>query len=201
MNKLLLATACVVTLATASYANDFENAELELVATSEAFTFGIVADESNGIGSVSVEYDTFAHSIGVGESELTFGIEYFVDSEQTALSVAHVTTVNVTEAMALTVAPELEYLTTVDDLATGEVYFAPTVGAAYSLNDTTALFADVQYSWNVSDDWSEQGGEARVGADFVVAANVTLTPYISRTFDVPAMEDASDVGVVVGFTF
>lgn len=200
MKKLLLATACVTALGSAAFANDFDNSTFEVVATHNALTFGLVTTENDGYDSLYVGYDALSHSVGIGESYVTFGAEYFIDADQTALSVTHNTVINNGD-LSFVVAPQLTYLSEESTLSDGDVYFEPTLGVAYVVNPTVGLFADVQYSWNASEDWLKSGGEVRVGADFVVASNVTLTPYVSHTFDVPSAEDSSQVGLTLGLAF
>ena len=200
MKKLLILTAFVSSLATATFADDFGNAEFDVSATVNALTFGLTHTEDDGLDSLYAEYATLDHSIGIGNSHVTFGAEYFVDTEQTALSVAHNTFVSF-DKLTVKVAPEVEYLSAADTLKDGDFYFTPTIGVSYNVNPTVSLFTDVQYSWNTSEDWAETGGEFRVGADFAVATNIAVTPYITHTFDVVGVEDVTEAGVALNLAF
>jgi hypothetical protein len=200
MKTTLLATVCLIALGTASHAGSFNNAEFEVVATSNALTFGLSTTQNEGFTSVYLGYDALPHSVGLGQSSVTFGAEYFIGSQQTALSVTHNTVIK-QDRFVFTVAPQLTYLSDAATLSSGEIYFEPTVGVSYSVSSTLNVFGDVQYSWNASNDWTRSGGLARLGADISLASNVTLTPYVAYAFDVPSASNAAQVGVSLGLTF
>lgn len=200
MKTMLLATSCMIVLGTALYAGDFNNAEVEVVTTRNALTFGLVSTQNEGFTSLHVGYDALPHTVGIGESSVIFGAEYFIGSQQTALSVTHNTVVAL-DRLSFSVAPQLTYLVDTSALSSGEVYFEPTLGVTYTVSPTLDIFGEVQYSWNASNSWERSGGQARLGADVYLASNITVTPYVSYAFDVPSVANNAQFGLSLGLTF
>jgi opacity protein-like surface antigen len=198
MKTLLLTTSLIVALGTASYASDFNNAEFNVVVTHDAFEFGLDTTANDGFGSAYVNYSTLDHSLGLGESNLTFGVEYLINPNLLAFSVAHNTTLRQNN-LAFTVSPQFTYLSDAITLRGSDILFEPTVGISYDLNQSVSLFGNVQYTWNASNSWTRSGGEATVGVDLALASNVTVTPYVTHAFDTPNTN--SQIGFRLGLAF
>jgi hypothetical protein len=201
MKKLLLSTTFVAALLLTTPAYAFgNNNQLEVSASVSSLTFGVTASQNSGFESFYLDYDAFSYPIGVGQSTVTLGAEFMFGTQQTAISVTHGTEINY-GSFGLNVAPEVVYLSDVSTLENGQFFFMPTVGMSYELVSGASVVGSVQYGWNASNSWSRSGGEARIGFDFAMNENLTLSPYVSHTFDVVGQNNDTQVGLAVGVSF
>jgi hypothetical protein len=197
MKKLLLSTTFVAALLLTTPAYAFgNNNQLDVSANVNNLTFGVTASQNSGFESFYLDYDAFNYS----QSTVTLGVEFMFETQQTAFSVTHNTEFNY-GSFGLNVAPEVVYLSDVSTLENGQFFFMPTVGLSYELASGLSAFGTVQYSWNASDNWVQTGGEARVGFDLSMSGNLTLTPYVSHSFDLNGQPNDTQVGLGVGISF
>jgi hypothetical protein len=197
MKKLLLSTTFVaaILLTTPAYAFGNNN-QLDVSANVNNLTFGVTASQNSGFESFYLDYDAFNYS----QSTVTLGVEFMFETQQTAFSVTHNTEFNY-GSFGLNLAPEVTYLSDVSTLQNGQFFFMPTVGMSYELVSGASVVGSVQYGWNASNSWSRSGGEARIGFDFAMNENLTLSPYVSHTFDVVGQNNDTQVGLGVGVSF
>jgi hypothetical protein len=197
MKKLLLSTTFVAALLLTTPAYAFgNNNQLDVSANVNNLTFGVTASQNSGFESFYLDYDAFNYS----QSTVTLGVEFMFETQQTAFSVTHGTEINY-GSFGLNVAPEVVYLSDVSTLENGQFFFMPTVGMSYELVSGASVVGSVQYGWNASNSWSRSGGEARIGFDFAMNENLTLSPYVSHTFDVVGQNNDTQVGLAVGVSF
>jgi hypothetical protein len=197
MKKLLLSTTFVAALLLTTPAYAFgNNNQLDVSANVNNLTFGVTASQNSGFESFYLDYDAFNYS----QSTVTLGAEFMFETQQTAFSVTHNTEFNY-GSFGLNLAPEVTYLSDVSTLQNGQFFFMPTVGMSYELVSGASVVGSVQYGWNASNSWSRSGGEARIGFDFAMNENLTLSPYVSHTFDVVGQNNDTQVGLAVGVSF
>lgn len=197
MKTLMLSTALVLA-ASVAFAADFESNEVVVSAQSGGleFSLGTVDGELTSVATTG----TFAnYQLGRFDTSVDATVAYGRADETLGVELAYNLSTDLNDRVELYGTAAVAYTAPTSDLGNGEVSVAPTLGAAYSINETLSAFGDVTYSWTATNDWAREGGAVEVGVDYQVAQNVTVTPSLVRTFDTGA--DATNLKMELGFRF
>lgn len=204
MKNTIFALAATLALATtasaeadpAPVADHFSNTTATVTANWDRFTFELEGSEDDGYVSATVGAEVLAYSMGEATTNtLDVYLTHYHAADDVALG-AEYTVTYAPSAWAVYGAAEVEY-----NFGTDEASVTPTLGAAYTVSATTAVWGEVGYTWNATNDWARAGGVAEVGVDFAVANNVTLTPSVVYNFDVPGAADEAQLNLGVNFSF
>jgi hypothetical protein len=198
MKKLLVTTAIALGLSTPVMAGNFDNTQLRTVVYSGNFEFSLSGDTQNGMDYVGVGYHYLHHSLGSLDAnvftELSYGMvtdDVTVDLEYQAYGAAGLFT--------LYGSVGVEYNALANNFGSGTWTFAPYVGTSYDISEVVGVYGEVGYNWDISSNFTRQGGYAEVGLDYLLTENVAITPYVTRTFDTNNNE--TQFGLVVGLSF
>jgi hypothetical protein len=198
MKTLMIATAFVASLATASFADDFKANEFIVTAQSGnlELSLGTVDGQLSTIetGATIAQYTLGRFDTGVYTS-----IAYGRLDDTLALNLEYNLSTALTNDLTAYGTAAVSYVTATGDLGGGDVFVAPTVGLEYAVNGRVGVFGDVTYAWNASDSWTRTGGAVELGATFALTDIATITPSVVRTFDTGA--DATNLKLEVGFRF
>lgn len=195
MKKLMLSAALVVAASTA-FAADFDNNSVDFVLERDNLTFGISSTAGEAT-DLSIGVAVLPHAVLGADADLTLGAKYGIQSEDITLSAAYGLSKNINQ---LNVYGSLEAAYTIESGAGEGTWGAtPTVGVAYRMNDKLTAFADVDYTWDVSDDWASEGGSAELGARYAINDDIALTPSLVRSFDTGADETNLNLKVALRF--
>lgn len=199
MKKILLATALTASVfASAAMAADFEATGLTTTFNSGILSFSLGSVDGE-LTSVKTGANVAAYSLGRFDTTTDVSLSYGRLSDTFDLSVDYNVETAVNPSLTVYGTAGVSYVTPTSDLDGGDAYFDPTLGASYAAAKNVDVFADVSYSWNMSNDWSREGGELTVGVDYFASEQVTLTPSLVRTFDTGA--DATNLNLEVAFNF
>ena len=197
MKTLMLSTALVLAVSVA-FAADFDANEVVVSAQSGGleFSLGTVDGELNSVATTA----TFAnYQLGRFDTSVDATVSYGRLDETLGVELEYNLSTDLNAQVELYGTAAVAYTAPTSDLGNGEVSVAPTLGAAYSINETLSAFGDVTYSWNVSNEWAREGGAVEVGVDYQVAQNVDITPSLVRTFDTGA--DTTNMKLELGLRF
>lgn len=196
MKTFMITSALALSLSTAAMAADFDNNGVNLVLERDNLTFGLesVAGEATAL---TFGVAVLPHSVLGADADLTLGAEYGIQDEDFTLTAAygifkHYGQVNVYGDL------EAAYTIASGD-AEGVWAATPTLGAAYLVNDKLTAFTEVSYTWDVSNDWTRDGGSVELGARYALTDDVALTPSLVRTFDTGADETNLNLEVALRF--
>lgn len=199
MKNLLLAMAAIFGLAaTTAVADDFDNTALEAVVYTGNFEFSLSGDTTDGLDNIGVGYSFLNHDIGRFHGTVFAELSYGIVSEDVTIDLEYQASTYV-GTFAVYGAASAEYTAPVDTIDSGDWMFVPYVGGAYDFSNNVSAYTEVGYTWDMSNDWNGQGGYVEVGADFGLAENIVITPYITRTFD--TANDEYQAGLTVGLSF
>lgn len=197
MKNIMLMTATISTLATASMADNFDNnvytATVETGAAEIQFGFADEALATFEGGITAVTYE-----LGTAQSVVQAAFAYDFDTDEISILGSHTTTAYAAN-FSVYGTSELEYRTPETDLSDGDFYVNPSVGADYAFNNTVSVFGEVGYSWNASDDWAKQGGYVEVGMPIDTSYNIVFTPSVFRGFDDGLDETNLNIDMTLNF--
>jgi long-subunit fatty acid transport protein len=195
MKKLMLSAALVVAASTA-FAADFDNNSVDLVLERDNLTFG-VSSTAGEATDLSVGVAVLPHAVLGADADLTLGAEYGIQSEDLTLSAAYGLSKHYGQ---VNVYGSFEAAYTIESGADEGTWDAtPTVGVAYRVNDQLTTFADVDYTWDATNDWTTDGGSVELGVRYAINDDVALTPSLVRTFDTESDETNLNLEVALRF--
>jgi opacity protein-like surface antigen len=196
MKTLMIASAISAALASAAVAADFEETGVSLVLERENLSFGIDTVDGEAT-ALTFDVAVLPHTVLGADAQVKLGFEYGVVTEDFTFSAAYA----MSKAYGqITVYGDAEAAYTVASGDTGGEWTAtPTVGASYAVNDKLSAFGEVSYTWNVTDDWSREGGAVEVGAHYSLSDSVVLAPSLVHTFD--TKNDATNFNMTVAVLF
>jgi opacity protein-like surface antigen len=194
--KMILLTTALVFAGAAAMAADFDNNSVDLVLERDNLTFGI-STLGGEATDLSVGVTVLPYAVMGADADLTFAAEYGIQSKDFTLSATYGLSKNIDK---LNVYGDLEAAYTIASGANeGSWAATPTVGTAYRVNDKLAAYGEVSYSWNVSNDWTRDGGAVEVGARYAINDDLALTPSLVRTFDTGADETNLNLKLALRF--
>lgn len=200
MKSTILALSVLAFGATAAMAEDFKNNTFGVTVTSGMVDFNIDAGE-DGLTNLEVGLTGFDHNIGAAAANVRFALGTSLDAANDVyLRGEYNVTYQLAEKTSLYGSAAVEYATNTK-LDDGNLFADPSVGVYHQVTDKVAVFGEVGYTWDISEDWARQGGYAEVGMPVVVAQNVVLTPSVVYTFDAPATEDAANLNLDLAIKF
>ena len=197
MKKILLATALVVA-ASAAFADNFDANQVNTTVNSGilSFSLGTVAGELTTVGTSAT---VAAYSIGNVNTSAEVSLTYGRLSDTFDLGVAYNLDTAVNPSLKAYGTAEVSYVTPTADLDAGDAFFAPTVGLSYAAAKHADVFGEVSYSWNMSNDWTSEGGAVEVGVDYALTEQLSITPSLVRSFNTGADETNAKLGLTFNF--
>lgn len=199
MKTTLFATTAIVGLMTgAANADDFDNTTFETVLYSGKYEFSLSGDTDNGFNNTAVGMVLFPHEVGTLNASVYTELGYNFDDNEVSVTGEYQMFKNY-DFGELYGAVAVDYVTLDDDLDSGDWGLTPHIGAVYDVTNKASVFAEVGYSWNMTQDWDATGGYTEVGVDFSVSDNVALTPSVIRTFD--TANDEYQANLTLGISF
>lgn len=201
MKKLLLATVAVFGLATASFAENFDNTSLTVVASSDTLDYKLHADSTNELTGLSVGFYAFPYTIGeTVDANMYVELGYGRMDESLNVDLEYQLKTNLTPYTRAYGALSAEYYISADNVdSEGALVFAPYVGLAHDLNPKLSVFAETGYDWEVTNDWAQNGGYVEVGGSYMLTDTVYFQPSVVRTFDTAAND--TQAKLEIGFAF
>lgn len=198
MKNLLFTTATVALFAGVASAEDFDNTTFETVLYSDRYQFTLSGDNADGFNSAAAGVVLFPYELGTLDANVYVELGYhFLDETVTVTGEYQMSKVYGFGELYGAVA--VDYTAADDDLGGGDWNLSPYIGAAYDMSDNVVAFAEVGYSWNMSQEWDTNGGYGEIGVDFLVDENIKITPSVVKTFDTP--DDSAQVNLTVAFAF
>lgn len=194
--KTILITTALVFAGTTVMAADFDNNALKFAYERNNLEFG-VSTLPGQVTDLSADITVLPYSMMGANADLTLGINYGLQSEDTTLSGTYSLSKDI-DKLNLNVSVKAAY-TIESDVTDGTWDATPTVGAAYRVNDQLIAFGDVGYTWDASNDWEQAGGAVEVGARYKINDNLALTPSVARSFDTDADETNLNLKVALSF--
>lgn len=200
MKTLLLTTAAAAFafVAGTASADDFENTTFETVVYSDNLQFSVSGDYIDGVNAASTGITFMEYQLGTVNANLYAELEYHMLADEVTLTGEY--QMSRTFAFGNVYgAAAVSYTANEDDLGDGTWLASPYAGVTYGLTDNIATFAEVGYSWDMSNDWTNSGGYGEIGVDFAVNENITLTPSVVTTFD--TANDSTNLNLTMAFSF
>lgn len=200
MKTLLTTTAVAVTLTTAPvHAENFDNFQGFITANVGDFQFTVENTQTNGLTDLRAGYTFLNYDMNANTSgDLSAYAEYNRPRNELTLGTKYKMTY-VPNQWFVYGSAQLEYTAPLDTFGSGDFYTTPAVGAGYVFNEDFAAWGEVNYTWNMSNDFARSGGELEVGVSVRLADNVALQPSLVRTFDTPRNETQARIGLELTF--
>lgn len=198
MKNTLAMTALVVALSSnASAADNFDNNTYKLSVGSGALDFALDGNK-NGITDFEVGATGLEHTLGEVDAVARAAFGYNFNTDTISVRGEYDALYDVTASATVYGTVAVEYATIETDLADGDFLFDPSLGVEYVFDNTFAVFGEIGYTWNMSDDWRREGAYVEVGMPITVNKSITVTPGFVRGIDGSADETNFnlDVGVV-----
>jgi hypothetical protein len=199
MNKIILALAATIGLTTATFAGDFDNTVFETTVTSGNLQFTVNTTTADNLNSFNVGAYLHDYRIGNVFAELYTEIGYNRITDTMNLRGEYQLHTAVSNNTVLYGAIAVDYVTPTNDLGNGDFYFDPYVGVSHSFTTDFVVFGEVGYTWNMSNNWANDGGYAEIGFHYHVNNNLTLTPSIVKTFDTVNADTQAKFTVGIAF--
>jgi hypothetical protein len=207
MKTTLLAMIASTVLGTSAMADNFDYTTTTLTATTGNLEFSAMGAIDNS--NLSSE-DAFAvgagayvlpHTVGTMDAEVfVFGAYGEVNSVgAVALGAEYLLSTSM-DASTLTFGVEGAYAALSDDFSNGDVFVTPSVNLEVALTEAVAVFSEVDYAFNASDDFASTGGTIELGMAFAVTDMVAVRPSVVRGFDTADGLD-TDTQAAVELTF
>ena len=182
MKTFLTAAALTLGMATVAMAGDFDNNTFGVEVTSGVLDFSVDASE-NGMTDFAVGATGFAHKLGTFDASVRGELSYNFDADTIGVRGEYNLVTALEQNLTLYGSAAVEYVTAETDLADGDFYFDPSAGVAYAFDDKLSVFAEVGYTWDMSNDFNGLGGYLEVGMPYNLTDNFTVTPSIVQGFD------------------
>lgn len=200
MKNLFAAIAAIfaLTFATAASADNFKNNTFSVTAISGALDFTLDGDK-DGLTDAEAGIVFLPHSLGSVDADVRVAFAYSLDSSTIGIRGEYGVGSTVAGNLDVYGVAAVEYVTTASDLGTGDFLLDPSIGVAYHVTDRVSVFAEVGYTWDMSNSFNRLGGYAEVGVPFGVTDNITVTPSIFREFDTGNNDYNFNLGVVFNF--
>jgi hypothetical protein len=185
-------------MSTSALAENFEANEFITTARSGAFEFSIETIDGE-ITAFKTGATVFEYTFGSFDAYLYSSLTYGRFTDTLNLTFEYNLKTEIDSRWILYGTTAISYVTPTISLSNGDVFFIPTIGISYALNDNFDVFGDITYSWNVSNDWNYQDGLIEIGIDYALNDRVSITPSIIRTFNTSM--DTTNFRFEVGFNF
>lgn len=200
MKTVLMGAIAALFVAGSATAQDFNDTQAFVDVEVGKLTFGIEASEQSGFTGLEFDYEVLAYPLGAGTSTLDLGVTYFDSSETITIDAIYAVRMPAAPTVDVYGSVELNYVASSELAVEGDVFGTPEVGVEWYASDTTSMFGEVGYVFNLSDDVSNVGAYAEVGMNWDVADNITFTPSVVHTFDGPGADvTEARVGLTLKF--
>lgn len=202
MKNMLVATTAIVGamfFASSVYAEDFDNSTFETVLYSDRFQFSFSGDNEDGFDSVSAGVVMLPYTIGeTYNANVYTEVEYHFLDDLVTLSGEYqmYKEFNFGEVYG---AAAVDYVALEDDFSDGDWYLSPYAGLVYDVSDSVATFAEVGYTWDMSNEWDNTGGYGELGVDFLINEDIKVTPSVVQEFDTPDEDAQMNLTVALQF--
>lgn len=199
MKKLFFSTAIFLAIfGTAVIAEDFDTTSFTVEVVSGDLDFTVDGDV-DGFNQLEVGLTSLDHSYGIVDANvrLSFGTD-LVAADTVFFRGEYNAYAFVDESLTLYGIMGVQY-TTDTSFEDGIWTIDPSAGAQYQITDEVAIFGEVGYTWDASNDMESLGGYVEAGLPFGLTDSVTLTPSIVRTFDTAV--DETNVNIELSFQF
>jgi len=178
---------------------NFDNTVASVTATHGIFSFTLEAAKDEDYKSATVAATVLTYGLSdTVDSALDVYVTHYDDKDAYGIG-ADYTATHTADALSVYGVVNVEYISNTGDVNGGDFYTAPTLGASYAFNDTVSAYSEVSYAWNMSDDFSRQGGEFELGASIALADTITFTPALVRSFDTG--NDVTQAQLGLSFSF
>jgi hypothetical protein len=208
MKTTLLAMIASTVLGTSAMADNFDHTTTTLTATTGNLEFSAMGTIDNS--NLSIE-DAFVvgagayvlpHTVGTMDAEVFVSGQYGeVDSAGTVRLGAEYLLSTSMDASTLTLGVEGAYVALSDDFSNGDVFLTPSVNLEVALTDAVAVFGEVDYAFDASDDFNGKGGTVELGMAFAVTDMVAVRPSVVRGFDTNGLDTDTQAAVELTFNF
>jgi hypothetical protein len=184
MKKIFTTAAAIVALSatTAHAADDWDNTTYGVEMISGPLDFSIDVD-NDGLTDVEVGYTALEYNIGENvESNVRFALSTGIREEDDVAVIGQYNiSMMATPSLLIYGTAEVAYATD-SGFSDGDWLVEPSAGAAYSITDTVAVYGEVGYTWDMSNDFDQLGGYVEVGLPVAVTDAIVVTPSVSQSF-------------------
>lgn len=202
MKNMLVATTAIVGamfFASSVYAEDFDNSTFETVLYSDRFQFSFSGDNEDGFDSVSAGVVTLPYTIGeTYNANVYTEVEYHFLDDLVTLSGEYQMYKDF-DFGEVYGAAAVDYVALEDDFSDGDWYLSPYAGLVYDVSGSVATFAEVGYTWDMSNEWDNTGGYGELGVDFLINEDIKVTPSVFQEFDTPDEDAQMNLTVALQF--
>jgi len=198
MKTFITAVIIAAAASTAAYAEDWKNTTMEINMVSGPLDFSIEANQDN-FTDLEFGYTFYEHTYGGVDADIRFALGTNARNADnlTFLGQYNMSTV-VGNNFELYGTAEIAYVSSAD-LDDESWMFRPETGVMFNVNDKVSVFGEVGYSWNMSDDFADEGGYVQIGMPFHATDSMTITPSIVQTFDVA--DESANFRLEASFNF
>jgi hypothetical protein len=214
MKTMILSAVAAALISTAASADAFDNAVFRTSA--EAFDNAVLMTtvttgnlEFSAATIVDTNVETYVLGGGayfnlgpVGELDATlFVFGQYANIADVGVGVvgAEYILSKYSDRTALELTGQVAYVALTDDFDNGDVFLTPIVNFEYNMNEEVAVFSEVGYTWNLSNDFNGDGGYVQVGLDVGITDLISIRPSIVKPFD--AVLDGEIAVVELNFNF
>jgi hypothetical protein len=208
MKTTLLAMIASTVLGTSAMADNFDYTMTTLTATTGNLEFSAAGVVDNNDMSFEDAFVVGAgayvlpHTVGTMDAEVfVFGTYGEVESVgAVALGAEYLLSTSM-DASTLTLGVEGAYIALADDFSNGDVFVTPSANLEVALTDTVAVFGEVDYAFNASDDFTGTGGTVELGMAFAVTDMVAVRPSVVRGWTEDGLDTDTQAAIELSFNF
>jgi hypothetical protein len=207
MKTTLVAMIALTVFGTSAMADNFDYTTTTLTATSGNLEFSATGVFDNSATEFEDSYTLGAgvyvlpHTVGAWDAEVfVFGEIGENAADEFGVVGAEYLLTTTMDASTLTLGTEAAYVM-VDDYDNGEFIVTPRANLEVAVTDTIAVFGEVAYAFNATEDFADLGGAVELGMDFAINDMVAVRPSIVRGFDTDGFADDTQAAVELTFNF
>lgn len=192
MKTMILSTIAAAFMATTVSADTFDNTVLVTTVTTGNLEFSASTTVGDSVDNYLVGGGaTFdLGKVGTMDSKVfVFGQYANVATVGVAAVGAEYTLSQEFDRTTVELTGQAAYVALTEDFGNGDLFVTPSANVEYAMTDRVAVFGEVGYTWNATNDFHAEGGYGQVGLDVGLTDTVGVRPSIVKPFD-SASDDA-----------
>ena len=147
-------------------------------------TTGTSTDDLGDNWELRGGFEALSYSVAGGVSTLTFYGEFGAvnANEFGAVGAEYDWTTALSQATDLTLEADVAYVM-FNDFNDGDVLVTPNANLTFYATDNLAVFGEVGYTWDATNDWTRQGGYTELGVDIAASDSISIVSSVIKPFD------------------
>lgn len=190
MKTFVLAAVAAMGVATAATADNFDTNLLTTTATYGDLEFSASTTVDSGLDGfgndfvLGVKGTVLSYELGAGTSDVkVYGqLGEVAGDEFGVLGAEYVWTTAVADNATLELTGDAAYVM-FDDFDNGDLVLTPSAELTVAVTQGVAVFGNVGYSWDATNEFARLGGFGEVGLDVGLTDTVSLRPSLVKPFD------------------